>query len=295
MTMMKKIDVLIIGAQKAGTTSLKNYLAQHEKINTHEVIEFPFFKDIEVYNKGYSKIFNKYFSSTSDGDLLLAKSAAMYYDAEALKRVKEHNPNCKLILSLREPVSRTISAYKMEKFNGGFDYEMKDIIDSIKKREYKNVLYRVFIEQSLYGNHVSRIFEIFSKDQILIVDYHFLSKNAQQQCEIIWEWLGIELGTKINADIIHNQTKAPRSQAISNILIRLRNEKSLIKRLARAILPYKIFTKIGMFLTSLNKSNKESINISAEETEFLKTYYQSSNELLKNQVGINFSDSEYFK
>lgn len=61
---MKKIDALIIGAQKAGTTSLKNYLAQHDMIKTHEVIEFPYFKDIEEYRKGYSKslinIFQKF-------------------------------------------------------------------------------------------------------------------------------------------------------------------------------------------------------------------------------------------
>jgi len=53
----KLIDLMIIGAQKAGTTSLKNYLGEHPEICTHERIEFMFFVNEQEYKQGYKKIF----------------------------------------------------------------------------------------------------------------------------------------------------------------------------------------------------------------------------------------------
>lgn len=38
-----KIDLFIAGAQKSGTTSLKNYLSEHPQIFGHIQAEFTFF------------------------------------------------------------------------------------------------------------------------------------------------------------------------------------------------------------------------------------------------------------
>lgn len=58
--MGEKIDIFIIGAQKAGTTSLKNYLGEHPQINTHTTKEFSYFYDDEEYNAGFinSNLYN---------------------------------------------------------------------------------------------------------------------------------------------------------------------------------------------------------------------------------------------
>lgn len=59
------INVMIAGAQKSGTTSLADYLAQHSQITTHKQLEMTFFVNDEEYQRGYQSIFNNYFSSDS--------------------------------------------------------------------------------------------------------------------------------------------------------------------------------------------------------------------------------------
>ena len=59
----RKIDIAIIGAQKAGTTSLKNYLGEHSEVTTHPHTEFSFFADEDQFESGYNNVFEKYFGT----------------------------------------------------------------------------------------------------------------------------------------------------------------------------------------------------------------------------------------
>ena len=47
------IDIMIIGAQKAGTTSLKNYLGEHPELQTHPQKEFGYVWDDKEFNQGF--------------------------------------------------------------------------------------------------------------------------------------------------------------------------------------------------------------------------------------------------
>ena len=51
--MARPIDLMIVGAQKAGTTSLLRYLGNHSSICIHEKPEILFFLIDEEYQKGY--------------------------------------------------------------------------------------------------------------------------------------------------------------------------------------------------------------------------------------------------
>lgn len=58
---MKKINAIIIGSFKAGTTSLKNYLSQHPNIVSHPQHEFDGFFDKNISKLEINKKFNKQF------------------------------------------------------------------------------------------------------------------------------------------------------------------------------------------------------------------------------------------
>ena len=55
------IDLLIVGAQKAGTSSLLRYLAQHPQICTHQQPEMNYFVDENDYKKSFSAALSRYF------------------------------------------------------------------------------------------------------------------------------------------------------------------------------------------------------------------------------------------
>src|SRR4051794_4695992 len=103
---------MVVGAQKAGTSTLAHYIEQLPGVSTHKLdLEFTYFVDDERYAKGYDSAFSRYFSDAAPSGLLFAKSAGVMFIEGAVNRLAEHNPQVKVIAMLREPVSRAYSAY----------------------------------------------------------------------------------------------------------------------------------------------------------------------------------------
>src|SRR5947207_6748656 len=130
----RKIDLMIVGAQKSGTTSLKNYLGQHPQIATHLQTEFSFFIHEKEWSQGLNSVFKKKFSDAQQdrSKKIIAKSAGMYVDEEALQRLKASNPDCIVVLLMRNPVERAYSSYLMEVSSGWFDEPWSSIKTSLE-------------------------------------------------------------------------------------------------------------------------------------------------------------------
>ena len=106
---MSKPTFICIGVQKAGTTSLINYLNQNDEI---------------FIKKGESHFFDttepteieiiKYENTFDTNKLIIGEKTPSYnYLQYAIDRIYNYNPNIKLILILREPISRAFSQYNM--------------------------------------------------------------------------------------------------------------------------------------------------------------------------------------
>jgi hypothetical protein len=105
---------LIIGAQKAGTSSLFRYLSQHPDIRLPKRKELHFF-DLQ-YSNGidwYERLFprKKIIKRQITGE------ASPFYLFHPLvpERVFNHYPNIRLIVLLRNPVDRAYSHFHMER------------------------------------------------------------------------------------------------------------------------------------------------------------------------------------
>ena len=111
-----KIDIAIIGAQKAGTTSLFNYLKQHPALLGHEQREMTYFFDDEEYATGEHEGLARYFPDETKGASFnggyIVKHVLLMRSPTALDRLKRHNPQCRLVCVLRDPVKRAYSAYQ---------------------------------------------------------------------------------------------------------------------------------------------------------------------------------------
>src|SRR6185295_13613127 len=129
MTSDRKIDLMIVGAQKSGTTSLKNYLGQHPAIITHLQTEFSFFVEEKEYINGMESAFKIYFSDVVPygSRRIVAKSASMYLNEKSLQRLRRSNPDCQVVILLRNPVERAYSSYLMEMNAGWFNQPWSDI------------------------------------------------------------------------------------------------------------------------------------------------------------------------
>ena len=284
-----KIDLMIIGAQKAGTTSLQNYLNEHPEILGHPQIEFGFFKDDAMYANGYEKEFSRHFTAgnINTAKAVVAKNTGMYDSEKALERLRQHNPDCKLVFIVREPVSRAYSSYSMEKFNGLLTRDFSEIKDVIEEKRFDDMMYRFFIRLGLYSEFLKSIYKFFPENQVKIVLFEKLGKDPAGVCREIFQWLNIDPSFTPGTEKEYNKTQKPKSVLVSNILMRLRSNDNVIKKVAKKVLPYKVFTRLGTFLIESNKSSKRTKPISPEIKEYLQRFFDPYNKELEELAKIN--------
>lgn len=117
-------DVIVIGAQKCGTTSLYHYLSQHPAVFR------PKRKEVHYFDSNYHRDiawYKLHFSHRRD--LLHFESTPYYlFHPKVASRVAATLPNAKLIVMLRDPVARAYSHYWHERRLG---YEHLSFADAI--------------------------------------------------------------------------------------------------------------------------------------------------------------------
>jgi len=279
--MEAKIDLMIVGAQKAGTTSLNNYLKGHPEVSTHDVIEFSFFTNKEEYSAGFSKAFNKFFPLGSK-KVNIAKNVTVSLDEASLPKLKEHNPEMKLVFILREPVARAYSAYTMAIKDGWLDREFSELKNVMDKKDFEDVMFRHFVKHGHYDDQLSMMLEYFPSAQIKVYLFEDLKNNPQAICDEVYKWVGLE-PVKIEEEV-HNPTFKPKSKKMGKAINWLRKESNPIKRMVRGVLPYSFFTKIGESVVGLNKTNQKFEKIAPEMKLFLDDYFEQKNKSLKSTL-----------
>lgn len=119
----QKRVLIIAGQPKAGTTSLFDWLAQHPDICPSTLKEARFFLDPAYplnrpfsYNGANLAAYESLFANPEASVLLDATPDYMY--SNGILAVAEALPNARLVIILREPVSRLISAFQFFKQRG---------------------------------------------------------------------------------------------------------------------------------------------------------------------------------
>lgn len=102
---------LVLGAQKAGTTSLFELLSQHPQVRP------PRLKEVNFFDKDWSKGLDHYRSvfprrsEMSDADRTFDNTPSYLYQPRVPKRVHEVLPDARFVVLLRNPTDRAYSHY----------------------------------------------------------------------------------------------------------------------------------------------------------------------------------------
>src|SRR5689334_4503511 len=118
-----KVNAMIIGAGRSGTTTVYEYLKQHPEICFSITKELHYFSIPELYARG-EQYFHSLFPDYKDQKIVATADTYLLMDRDAPKRIKEYNPGMKFIIVLREPVARAYSNYN---YSVNFGHEKKDI------------------------------------------------------------------------------------------------------------------------------------------------------------------------
>jgi hypothetical protein len=238
---IRPIQLMIVGAQKAGTTSLFRYLAQHPAICAHPQRELSFFVDDAVYQRGYGDIFGRAFGDCPDESMLLAKHVMLMYSQAAVERLHEHNSEIHVVAVLRNPVERAYSAYWYARRRGWEHlptFEEALAAEPLRLVEgwfrWRNCAY---LHNSTYDQPIERLRTRFGMDQVHVFATEDLRSDPENVCQCIFGLLGIDVSFVPQVDTQHNPSAMARSEPIARALARFLAPHNPIRRAIRPLLP----------------------------------------------------------
>ncbi|HET6991948.1 MAG TPA: sulfotransferase domain-containing protein, partial [Bacteroidia bacterium] len=214
----------------------------------------------------------------------------LYVSEAGIIRLKEHNPDCKLVLILRNPVERTYSSYLMEKNYGAINGTFESIETVVRKGDSTDWRYEFFIGMSLYHLHLSKLYRHFPHEQVKIVRYEDFKTKTGQICKEIFESLSVDSSFMPDTNTHYNVTHVNRSPSYGRLVVQLLRNQNPVKKILRSVMPGKMDYKVGEILRNINKTNKVYGPISRNMYELLTEFYTPHNRKLSELTGIDFSD-----
>lgn len=292
--MNDKIDIMIVGMQKCGTTSLLRYLNEHPDVNTHQQMEMTYFYLDEEYNNGWEKAKKFYFNDADEQNIWIAKHATTIRSIKALERIKKHNPTVKCILMLREPVTRAWSSFLMEMKYSRFDLkdfdQMAEKLRVNRKIDVNDWHQNVFFGFGLYSRFIENLLKVFEPENVKILLLEALNKAPKETLREISDWGGLrdfDWSVIEKSGIIHNTMTAAKSSYLSIITNKLLSERNPGKRFVKQLLTGKQRYIIGKTIRNFNTRRVSKPEISNKTQKVLKEFYRPYNEILKEKYHIN--------
>lgn len=286
--MKPKVDFFIVGAAKAGTTSLYSYLNKHPEIEMSTIKEPDYFsnefieKQSLYYKKESIKSLNKYHSLYSDTKNLIRGEASVSYlfYEKVPKKIFKYNSRSKVIIMLRNPSDRAYSHYLMDKRLGFVRESFENIVH--KKSTHKNsaLFYQQYIELGQYAFQIKNYFDVFSKKNILIIDYDDFIYDSSEVLNKVCVFLNVENRSFSNTNKVYNKYTNPSNKLVK-VLYTFRFLREFIGNFFSESLKIKIQ---ALFFTDEKKPT-----LNSEIQIFLKEYYKVELEKLSKLLNQNYS------
>jgi len=192
----RKVDFIVGGVQKAGTSVLDQYLRKHDQIEMGSRKEVHFFDREKWFNLGpvnyhqYSKFFE-----FEPGKVVGEATPIYFYWEPSCQRIWDYNPDIKLIFILRNPIDRAFSNWNMEfdrdREENSFSFSIRNERERSKASLPRQHRIFSYTDRGLYANQIRRFYRFFKPEQILYLKYEDFKTQQADHLSRIFEFLGV--------------------------------------------------------------------------------------------------------
>jgi hypothetical protein len=199
-----RLDFLVIGAQKAGTTSLFEYLRRHPEVYLPPGKEVPYFSDDGMVAHGWDTYLAQTFAG-ADPKRRWGTASPQYMAGAVLapaepvegapelavpRRIRERLPDVRLVAILRDPVARAASHHRMMRLRGE---ETRTFEQAIEEQLRPQALAAAraaptptsaYVAWGEYGRILAGYLELFPAEHLLIL---FTEDLEQRPVEVLAE------------------------------------------------------------------------------------------------------------
>lgn len=284
-------EFLLVGAAKAGSTTIHDVLDQHRDIYLPAAKELHFFDDDSAYAKGrawYESNFTHARAGQIAGE---ATPAYMSYPATAQRINETLGEDVKLIFSLREPVSRAYSEFLHNRRRGFLEGNFEEAIEKEFDAKDLSVWERrkfSFISRGYYARQISGFLKIFPRENMFFV---ILEEDLRDKCRetiiSIQDFLGVQR-QELDISKRSNPAYNPRSASGQRFLY----ADNWMRRLARTVVRSgRIRRRMRKTLIDLNASSDKPGSLPPEVvSRFQNRFFDSEigelEEILQRDLSI---------
>ena len=194
---MERLDFIVAGAQKSGTTALYYFLRKHPQILLPDRQEMHFFDDEQFFSGPVDyELLHRHFRPIGRSMVAGEVTPSYLYWKPAMERIRNYNPQIKIVVLLRNPVDRAFAHWNMQRFK---DREPLDFLDAVKA-ESKRIADLppaesrrfAYVDRGFYSDQIERVFQFFPRDQVKIVRFEDFHDRKQETLNGIFEFLGVK-------------------------------------------------------------------------------------------------------
>lgn len=219
-------DFVIIGAPRAGTTSLYHILDRIPAVCMSSIKE-PRFFEREVGEAAFAtrrvsdpEEYGRLWDGCGEGQIRGEASPVYLFDPGTPVIMAEQIPDARLIVSVRNPVERAISHYFFrEQRTGRSTKTLRECIEASLAAPISDYERSYLIEPGMYARNLVRWLEHFPREQIHVVVFEELIADPTTVVSELCEFLGTEPPTDLDLSFRESNAAArPRSRLAGRIV-----------------------------------------------------------------------------
>lgn len=239
----------VVGAPKAGTTSLYGYLRLHPEVYLPDTKELHYFSHRELLardkgpgdNGAVQDIccsmdeYRRHYSSNKADKLAgdISPSYLFYY--EIAEEISSACQNSKIIIMLRNPAEKAYSQYCHLVRSGRETLSFRDGLDRESDRVragWNDMWY--YVSGSRYLNGVKKYIDVFGRDNVKIIYFEDFRNNTSVVMREVCDFLGISSSYDLGTEHVHNKGMgAMRLGLIGKSLTESKFLRALINKVPR--------------------------------------------------------------
>ena len=276
-------NFFIVGAPKAGTSSLYNHLKEIPGIYMSPVKEPNYFSRSNIPdNSIYRPIRDKeeylnLFEKVKDEKIVGEASPHYLTDVYACELIHQVSPQARILISLRDPVDRAFSQYLMNVQMGRWTQSFHERLQMELEHPVNKSERHLQINEGMYSESVKRYLEVFGPQQVKIIIFEEWISNTKDTIEEILRFLGLDNSVINFKNTAHNQfigLPGPAAQIIITNSLVAKIAKKMVSQPTRKFLKHKFLLK---------KQPKPKMN--EDEREVLVKFYYDDVKKLQTILG----------
>lgn len=270
-------NLFILGAAKAGTTTLHDCLAAHPEIYMTRVKEPQFFSHDDVYSRGIDWYRDEFFAGSAAYRVRGESTPHYLFYEKAAQRIAKDLPTSALrfIVMVREPVARAYSLYWNMVAEGMEDLSFEQALAAEDERsrdvalQHEGAVSVQYVQSSLYARQIKTYLKYFGREQFHVVVLEDFKQAPERVLDEICAFLGVAPFGVLPQVGSSNAAGMPRSPWLQRFL----RGSSVAKKVFGSMIPQRYKYPIVELALKMNKRRTVYVPMSDELAQQLRARF----------------------